>query len=90
MSTAVGATLVEFLALCAHHAREFVARRPGVLAGRRVAASGLALVCAPDGDLTLVVSGRDGERVERGAVVMTVEGGARAGPLATMSRLAEI
>jgi nicotinate-nucleotide pyrophosphorylase (carboxylating) len=57
---------------------EFTARASGTLAGLGVAAYVLAVVCEPAGALTVKLRAADGDRVEVGAVVLSVEADTRA------------
>ena len=65
---------------------EFVARRPGVIAGLSVAAYAVAVVCAPAGDFSIDLHVHDGAAVGRGDVLITVRGNTRA--LLTAERVA--
>jgi nicotinate-nucleotide pyrophosphorylase (carboxylating) len=56
----------------------FVARQKGTVAGLPVAAYTVALVCSAAGDFELTLHATDGDRVERGDVLITVAGNARA------------
>ena len=57
---------------------QFVARRPGTVAGLSVAAYVVALVAEPAGPLQISVRARDGERVEVGDVLLEVSANTRA------------
>lgn len=57
---------------------ELTARRPGTLAGLDVAAYVLATVCEPAGRFRVEVFARDGDRVDAGDVMMSVQANARA------------
>jgi nicotinate-nucleotide pyrophosphorylase (carboxylating) len=65
---------------------DFVVRQPGTVAGLPVAAYTVASVCAPVGDFELAMHATDGDRVPRGAVLISVTGNARA--LLTAERVA--
>jgi nicotinate-nucleotide pyrophosphorylase (carboxylating) len=69
---------------------EFVARRPGVVAGLPVAAYVVAVVLTADvespGELVIEVLAAEGDRVDAGQVLITVDGGTRA--LLTAERVA--
>ena len=56
----------------------FVVRQPGTVAGMPVAAYTVASVCSAAGDFELTVHAIDGDRVERGDVLISVTGNARA------------
>jgi nicotinate-nucleotide pyrophosphorylase (carboxylating) len=57
---------------------EFTTRAAGTLAGLDVAAYVLAVVCEPAGPLTVELRAADGDQVEVGAVVLSVEADTRA------------
>jgi nicotinate-nucleotide pyrophosphorylase (carboxylating) len=57
---------------------QFVARRPGTVAGLSVAAYVVALVGEPAGPVEVAVLARDGDRVEVGDVLLAVSGNTRA------------
>ncbi|MCW2812007.1 MAG: carboxylating nicotinate-nucleotide diphosphorylase [Friedmanniella sp.] len=65
---------------------EFVARRPGVVAGLPVAAYVVAVVCAPAGPFAVELQVADGDEVAVGDVLISVSGNARA--LLTAERVA--
>ncbi|GAA2107189.1 carboxylating nicotinate-nucleotide diphosphorylase [Microlunatus panaciterrae] len=57
---------------------DFVARRPGTIAGMPVVALTLALVLSPAGPFSLTAGVKDGDQVARGDVLLTVTGNTRA------------
>jgi nicotinate-nucleotide pyrophosphorylase (carboxylating) len=57
---------------------QFVARKPGIVAGLPVAAYALAVVCAPAGEFSIDLHVSEGGRVSAGEVLMTVSGNTRA------------
>jgi len=65
---------------------EFIARKPGTVAGLAVAAYTVATVCAPAGPFEIEVCSRDGAEVETGDVLLTVRGNTRC--LLTAERVA--
>jgi nicotinate-nucleotide pyrophosphorylase (carboxylating) len=56
----------------------FLVRQPGTVAGLPVAAYAVASVCAPAGEFEIVMRATDGNRVNRGDVLIAVTGNARA------------
>jgi nicotinate-nucleotide pyrophosphorylase (carboxylating) len=56
----------------------FVVRQPGTVAGLPVAAYTVASVCSAAADFELTLHATDGDRVERGGILITVAGNARA------------
>ncbi len=65
---------------------EFVARKPGTVAGLAVAAYTVATVCAPAGPFAIELLVRDGAEVSAGEVLLSVHGNTRA--LLTAERVA--
>jgi nicotinate-nucleotide pyrophosphorylase (carboxylating) len=65
---------------------QFIARKPGTVAGLAVAVYTVATVCGPAGPFEIEVAGHDGEQVSVGEVLITVHGNTRA--LLTAERVA--
>jgi nicotinate-nucleotide pyrophosphorylase (carboxylating) len=76
--TGVDVTSVATIPATATAAASFVARAAGTLAGLPVAAYTMARVCSAAGAFELELLSTDGEQVQRGDVLLTVSGNARA------------
>jgi nicotinate-nucleotide pyrophosphorylase (carboxylating) len=79
-------TSVATIAMDAVATGEFIARKPGTVAGLAVAAYTMATVCAPAGPFEIEVLARDGDQVSVGEVLISVRGNTRA--LLTAERVA--